>query len=888
MPGSGASEVCMASQEMLRWQYKNIIAELQQLQLHASDGTCPCLYANAGEYCLPKHALMVASLASETVAMDPANTALLQQLADEANQAHETLRDHVCGQGEDIPLLSWSREWRKKVEAVYYTCDVAALRAKKTRAPEEQPRWCFPVKEVERGLGRVTRELGIMQSKAKQLKKQLDMPIQICKGQVEMFQEPAPDAWGSRCRDPMTGRWVPSEECPAVPTDPWTIEGKELTWAISPIGVLRYDFAYRVYEANELIPSHDPFTFEPNPGFPQELQPRLRERAAPRVQVAKIAATLDPGLLLEDYHATDRGAPIVGPDMVVESGNGRAMAIILSATEHPGQYAEYRRALLGKAPEYGLDPARIEKMTTPVLVRERITDVVRTDFVAEANATSSISRSTVEIARTDAELITSEMLYDLQVLDGETIEDALRSARNRGLVNRFLGKLPAEEQAGLLDAKGVVNQDGIRRIGTAIFVKAFETADTGLVLAERWFESTEPDVKNVFNGIARALGPLARAESLVAANERDPNLSIAQDLTAAVSAYSKVRKLQMRVEDYLAQMPMWEREIDEFQEKILIALHDRRRSPRRIGEMLSVYANLVIDSPHPAQVALIEVATPNKEAFWAEAMRKTEREPEPAAALFQNVCFAQSPAYQITIAGQRVTFAPGTIGEMTRMANETKKREVGFELCDGTDGMLRPGRRCKGAACSIRLTDCGPDRSRGFFHTHPAEEEYRQRSFSVGDLLNVANRDKMTCVSGSTITDIICAKQKPGTSVPRGRPRAYAYMDPTMPPEARRWLEHGHGRIYFPSVGAAFDYVEIPKKIPEAPPVKSTGEQLRLFRKPEVNMKPPLPPVKLRRGQNKAKPPRPAGALKQDPLLSEIASKICAKGSCFAGKQERA
>lgn len=55
-------------------------------------------------------------------------------------------------------------------------------------------------------------------------------------------------------------------------------------------------------------------------------------------------------------------------------------------------------------------------------------------------------------------------------------------------------------------------------------------------------------------------------------------------------------------------------------------------------------------------------------------------------------------------------------------------------------------------------------------------------------------------------------------------------------------------------------------------------------------MEPPLPPVKLRKAQKQGKKvdgrPRPAGTLKQDPLLSEIASKICAKGSCFAGEQE--
>jgi hypothetical protein len=94
----------------------------------------------------------------------------------------------------------------------------------------------------------------------------------------------------------------------------------------------------------------------------------------------------------------------------------------------------------------------------------------------------------------------------------------------------------------------------------------------------------------------------------------------------------------MRVEDYLAQMPMFERELTDFQEKVMIALHDRRRSSKRIGDLLTTYANLVIDSPHPEQKALIEIEKPTKEMLWDEAMRQTEKETEPAPALFQNWC----------------------------------------------------------------------------------------------------------------------------------------------------------------------------------------------------------------------------------------------------------
>lgn len=441
----------------------------------------------------------------------------------------------------------------------------------------------------------------------------------------------ARDPWGSRCRDPETGRWISGEDCPPIPDDPFTPAGDELTWAIGPNSLQRYEFVYRVVEVADLIPSHDPFTFAPNPAFPPDLQPRLRERTAPRVQVERIAARLDTRLLLEEFRSLDRGAPIVGPDMVVESGNGRVMAMIRAAADFPDSYRRYRIHLEEVAPAFGQSAEDVRLMATPVLVRERVSDVVRVDFVEEANATSSISRSTVEIARTDADNITVDMLDQLQVLDGESIEDALRARRNRAFMTRFLATLPAGEQAGLVDADGVVSQDGVRRAGTAVFVRAFGTADAGFRLAERWFETTEPDLRNVFNGMARALGPLARAEALAIAGERDPGLSIAQDLAEVITVYSKIKRSRMPVEEYLAQASLLERELNEFQEQMLTAIDERRRSARRIGELLRTYGQLVIDSPQPEQIGLLgDLVRPAKEDLWEQAIRRTVDAPPQA------------------------------------------------------------------------------------------------------------------------------------------------------------------------------------------------------------------------------------------------------------------
>ena len=111
---------------MLEWQYKTLISELQLLQGHASDSTCPCGLADIGEYCHAKHLLSIASLAMETEAMDDDKDRgnMLIDLGEEGTALHEEMRhfvqdpEHSNGHAD---LVEWSRSWRKKLEKVYYS-----------------------------------------------------------------------------------------------------------------------------------------------------------------------------------------------------------------------------------------------------------------------------------------------------------------------------------------------------------------------------------------------------------------------------------------------------------------------------------------------------------------------------------------------------------------------------------------------------------------------------------------------------------------------------------------------------------------------------------------------------------------------------------------------
>src|SRR5690606_12031603 len=145
---------------------------------------------------------------------------------------------------------------------------------------------------------------------------------------------------------------------------------------------------HKVVEADSLITSNDA-NGAVNPNFPQHLQPRDRSRPTSIAQVHDIASNLNPKLLGENP-STASGAPIVSAEGVVESGNGRTMAIRKAYEQGKGE--AYRKWLS----EQGHDVAG---MKNPVLVRERTTpmsDQELLDYTKESNESTTLTMSPTE------------------------------------------------------------------------------------------------------------------------------------------------------------------------------------------------------------------------------------------------------------------------------------------------------------------------------------------------------------------------------------------------------------------------------------------------------------------------------------------------------------
>lgn len=363
---------------------------------------------------------------------------------------------------------------------------------------------------------------------------------------------------------------------------------------------------FRVVDLSEPVVSNLP-SGAINPAYDQALQPRRRDRAASTLQIDRLSRTLSPTALLNADARWDDGPPIVGPDGMVESGNGRTLALRHAAENNPQQYRAYRAALLDAAPTLGFDRAEIESISTPLLVRERLTDfspAQRRRFIRTANSSAAARMGSAEQARADAELIPSGFFADLQVADSDTsLAETLGKKANLPVVARFLRLLPETERAALLDKRGRLSATGMQRIERAMFVYALP-GGSGERLSRLVYESGEA-IDRIGAGLKRALPKLGQLEDRIRAGTLAPDLQIGGDIAVAVEKLRDLRKQGLRVNDYLRQQQILP-DLTPFQAQLLVQLDARRKSARAVAEFFNAYATAALKTPPPQQLSLVD------------------------------------------------------------------------------------------------------------------------------------------------------------------------------------------------------------------------------------------------------------------------------------------
>ncbi|HPW22273.1 MAG TPA: hypothetical protein PLE61_15845 [Vicinamibacterales bacterium] len=370
---------------------------------------------------------------------------------------------------------------------------------------------------------------------------------------------------------------------------------------------------YAVVEAGDVLESTDP-------GYLRELQPRDTDRAAREGRVGEIAAKLDPEMLGENPLASD-GAPIVGPDAMVETGNTRVAALRRVYSSGTENASRYRSWLVESADRFGLDRAQIEAMQSPVLVRVRETpldDAKRVEFVRQANESTTARMSSSEQAQVDADLLTP----DLMGVFNPSEDGDVATESNLEFTREFLRRLGSRESAALVTADGRLNTDGIRRIRNAVFAKAYGNAEVIARLAE------DPDdaIKNVTKAMLLAVHRLAAVRSSVEQGNLH-NIDLTPALAEAAGKLAALREQGIPVERYLAERGLFGEELSQ-EAKVLLALFDRnKRSAKRIASYLTTFADGVEARGNPQNRSMFgDDTVPTVGEVLAAAIRKVDRE----------------------------------------------------------------------------------------------------------------------------------------------------------------------------------------------------------------------------------------------------------------------
>ena len=347
-----------------------------------------------------------------------------------------------------------------------------------------------------------------------------------------------------------------------------------------------YDMAYEVKSLDDLIASNDA-AYGVNPKYPSELQPRDRTREASRQQIENMANDLRPELLGESYKLSD-GAPIIGMDNVVESGNGRTMAIGKAYEQGKGE--AYRQFVNDFADSRGFD---ISGVNNPVLVRTRLTDTDRVQFSRLANESDVAQFSATERAVSDADRLPDSSLLNINN-DGNINLD-----QSMDFVRGFVDSLPKSEQGSVITADGRLSQDGKRRIESALTQRAY--GDSSLVA--RLSENLDDDSKTILNALLRAAPQLAQLGDLVKQGGRHSN-TIAQDLAQAAQKLSDLKANGQTVPDYLNQGQLLDDGLASGARDFLNVFDQNNRSAKAIGENIQGKIDEIESKGDPRQGSL--------------------------------------------------------------------------------------------------------------------------------------------------------------------------------------------------------------------------------------------------------------------------------------------
>lgn len=379
---------------------------------------------------------------------------------------------------------------------------------------------------------------------------------------------------------------------------------------------------FEVVDLDDLRASHSGVDFTPKPDYPQAVQPRNRESMPNRQAITEGAAKLDPEQLGASVQAA-HGAPIVGPDNVAESGNGRVMKFERAREMHPAEWTKYQAWLRDNIDQFGMTSEALKGVKNPVLVQRRLTPMdaaTRADFAADTNVGTIAQMGASEQARADARRLTPDIVGTLDVPESGD----LAAPSNRAFARAFVKATVApSERNTFLTTDGDLSTTGVKRLRDALLAHVFDDPASASMI-DRMTSATDDQARNISGAIVRALPSLAKMKALAQKGvmlDRD----ITRPLAEAAEVASGLRERAQSIRDFLHQNEMFSQR-DPMVDSMLDLFDRHGRSQKKIAEALTNFVDMVeqLGDQRQGEMGGAKKPMPSVRDLWGEAKASIE------------------------------------------------------------------------------------------------------------------------------------------------------------------------------------------------------------------------------------------------------------------------
>ena len=307
-----------------------------------------------------------------------------------------------------------------------------------------------------------------------------------------------------------------------------------------------FPVTYKLIHIEDAITSTNE-DFSINENFPQELQPRDRDRSGMKKQVESYASNLSPEEMTIAVKVSE-GAPVINQDNIVENGNGRILALLRAYKGGSDAYDEsakrYKTYLREHAADFGFTAEQVDAIERPLLVRQRGSESDNLQRNIVESTSGGMKMSAGQQAKVDAKKIS---LHTLSLYNYDGSGD-LDLASNGRFVKAVLDETISQyDQDSMFTADGSISRDAKARVNNALCALAYGDTD----LLDRVSESSDNDYKNYVSAYTIAAPRVAYAKKLMENGDVSEDFDVAKMLNETLAFVLQCKKENVKVSEKL-------------------------------------------------------------------------------------------------------------------------------------------------------------------------------------------------------------------------------------------------------------------------------------------------------------------------------------------------